>query len=237
MSLRRRLAPSLALLVFVAACAGTNVTDRQVLVDEKLPRPGRIWVYDFIASPADVPSDSALAGQDPSGASQSPEQLALGRQVGAAIAIELASEIAAMGLPAAVAGPQSSFQVNDIVIRGYLLSYTAGNEAARLAVGMGAGAAEVKAAVEGFEVTPTGMRKLGSGTVDTKASKGPGGAVPLAVAIATKNPLGLIVSTGVNLHGEATGSSTIQGKAKDVAKEIAAQIRPRFEKQGWIEPQ
>jgi hypothetical protein len=195
-------------------------------------------VYDFIASPADVPAESALAGQGVSGSAPlTPDQIALGRQVGAAIASELAANISAMGLPAAVATPQTSFQLNDIVIRGYLLSYTAGNEAERLTVGMGAGAAEVKAAVEGFEVTPTGMRKLGSGTVDTKASKGPGAAVPLAVAIATKNPLGLIVSTGVNLHSEATGSSTIQGKAKDVAKEIAAQIRPRFEQQGWIPPQ
>jgi hypothetical protein len=35
--------------------------------------------------------------------------------------------------------------------------------------------------------------QLGSGTLDTKASKSPGAAVPLVVAIATKNPLGLIV--------------------------------------------
>jgi len=60
--------------------------------------------------------------------------------------------------------------------------------------------------------------------------------VPLVVALATKNPLGLIVSTGVKLHGEETGSSTIHGKAKDVAKEIADQLRPRFEQQGWIAP-
>ena len=57
------------------------------------------------------------------------------------------------------------------------------------------------------------------------------------VAIATKNPLGLIVSTGVKMHGEVSGSSTIEGKAKEIAKEIGEQIRPRFEQQGWIPPQ
>jgi hypothetical protein len=56
---------------------------------------------------------------------------------------------------------------------------------------------------------------------------------PLAVAIATKNPIGLIVGTGVS-HGEMTGSSTIHGKAQEVAKAIAEQIRARLEKQGWI---
>jgi len=234
---RCRLAMSLVALALVTACAGSNVSDREVLVNEKLPRPDHIYVYDFAATPQDVPPDSALAGQVASGSPQTPDQIALGREVGAAIANELASNIVAMGLPAEVVTPQTRFLVNDIVIRGYLLSYTAGNEAERLAVGMGAGAAEIKAAVEGFEMTPTGMRKLGSGNVDTAASKGPGAAVPLAVMLATKNPLGLIVSTGVNLHGEATGSSTIQGKAQDVAEEIAEQIRPRFEQQGWIAPQ
>ena len=70
------------------------------------------------------------------------------------------------------------------------------------------------------------------GTLDSAGSKTPGAAVPLAVAIATKNPLGLIVSTGVKLHGEQTGSSTIQGKARETATEIAAQLKPRFQEQG-----
>ena len=59
--------------------------------------------------------------------------------------------------------------------------------------------------------------------------------MPLVVALATKNPLGLIVSTGVKVHGEMTGSSTIQGKAKETAKEIAKQLKPRFQEQGWIQ--
>ena len=50
-------------LLVVAGCASTEVTDRQRLVTEKLPRPGHIWVYDFAATPAEVPADSALAGQ------------------------------------------------------------------------------------------------------------------------------------------------------------------------------
>jgi hypothetical protein len=234
---RPRLAISLVAVAFAAACAGTNVSERQELVKGPLPRPDHIFVYDFAATPQDVPADSALAGQLASGSPQTPEQIALGRQVGAAIASELVADINAMGMPAAVVTQQSRFFVNDIVIRGYLLSYTAGNAAERVAIGMGEGAAEIKAAVEGFQVTPSGLRKLGSGDVDTQSSKTPGAAVPLAVAIATKNPLGLIISTGVKLHGEESGSSTIQGKAKDVAKEIASQLRTRFEQQGWIAPQ
>ena len=52
-----------ALLVF-AGCATTEVTSSQPLVNGMPPRPGHIRVYDFAATPADVPRDSALA--DPS---------------------------------------------------------------------------------------------------------------------------------------------------------------------------
>ena len=59
---------STAALLFVLAaavgCASSEVTERQSYIgDEKLSRPNRILVYDFAATPADVPADSALAGQ------------------------------------------------------------------------------------------------------------------------------------------------------------------------------
>jgi hypothetical protein len=36
-------------------------------------------------------------------------------------------------------------------------------------------------------------------------------------------------------YGEASGSSTLEGRAKDTAKEIADRLRPRFREQGWIQ--
>jgi len=38
----------------------------------------------------------------------------------------------------------------------------------------------------------------------------------------------------MKLHGEMTGSSTIEGRAKSSADEIAAQLKVAAEKQGWI---
>jgi hypothetical protein len=55
------------------------------------------------------------------------------------------------------------------------------------------------------------------------------------VAIASGNPLGLIVSGGVNLYGEESGRSTIEGRAKQTVKEITDQLKLRFEQQGWVE--
>jgi hypothetical protein len=237
MTSRPAFAVSCILIAAALACAKVKVEERESAPEQRLPRPGHIYVQDFVAAPEDVPSDSSVgahtSGDHPA---QTPEQIALGRQVGSELAGELAGEIAAMGLPAVHATSAPSPAVDDLVIRGTLLSVVAGSEAERVAVGMGKGAAELKVAVEGYQMTASGLRKLGGGTLDTSAGKTPGAAVSGVAALATKNPIGLIVSTGVKLHDEKTGKSTIHGKAKDVAKQIATELRPRFESQGWIPP-
>ena len=233
---RTRLAmivPSLFFIVWAAGCASTNISNRQELVTGPLPRPNMIWVYDFAASAADVPPGSGIASQV-ADASQTPEELATGRQLGAEIASQLVHEIQAMGMPAARAGSGTMPQINDIVIRGYLISVHEGSAAERVAIGFGAGASSLKTAVEGFQMTPRGLRKLGSGTLDSGGSKTPGAALGVAAFAATANPVGLIVSTGMKVYGEASGSSKVEGRAKATAKEIGDVLKKRFQEQGWI---
>lgn len=231
----QRLSIALLLLFGLAAgCATTKVTNREQLVNEKLPRPGQILVYDFVANAADVPSDSSLSGQVDA-QKQTKEQIQLGRQVGATIATELANEIRAMGLPALHAKADSKPKVNDIVIRGYLVSIDEGSTLKRVTIGFGSGSAELKTTVEGYQVTEYGMRKLGSSTLDASGNKAPGAVAPAAVLIATGNPIGLIVSSGVKAYGEISGKNKIEGRAKQTAQEIADQLKPRFQQQGWIQ--
>jgi hypothetical protein len=92
----------------------------------------------------------------------------------------------------------------------------------------------LKVAVEGYLMTKGGLRKLGSGTADTSGSKSPGAALGIVGAVATANPAGLIISTGMKVYGEESGSSTIEGRAKDMAKEIANKLQVKFKEQGWI---
>src|SRR5258705_6945488 len=87
-------------LVVAAGCASTEVTDRQPLVTERIPRPDHILVYDFVATPTDVPAESALAGQSTvQRTPQTAEQIATGRRVGAEIAARLLRRSAAWGCP------------------------------------------------------------------------------------------------------------------------------------------
>jgi hypothetical protein len=83
-----------------------------------------------------------------------------------------------MGLSAVEARPGAAPQVGDGVIRGYLVSVEGGSTAKHL---------------------------LGSGTLSSSGNKMPGMVAPAAVAIATGNPIGLIVVGGMKVYGEASG--------------------------------
>jgi hypothetical protein len=239
LQLRKHLAAILSfmfVLVLVSGCASTKVTGREQLVTEKLPRPSHIWVYDFVASAADVPSDSVLAGNIAENATpQTAEEIEEGRKLGAQVAAQLVEQISEMGLPAEQAVPGTTPQINDIVIRGYFLSIQQGSEAKRITIGFSSGKSELKTAVEGFQMTDHGLRMLGSGTLESGGGKTPGMGVGLASMLVTHSPVGLIVSGGVKVYGEASGSSKIEGRAKATAKEIADVLKKRFEQEGWIE--
>jgi hypothetical protein len=224
----------LAALV-AAGCASTKVTNQEQLVTGPLPRPSMIWVYNFAATPADLPPNSTIAREFTVDTTpQTPEQIAAGRQLGSGIAAQLAQQIREMGLPAQVVVGGEMPRVNDIIFRGCLVSIEEGSAAKRVIVGFGKGSSELCTAVEGFQVTPTGLRKLGYGTVQSDSGKTPGGAMGVATFIATANPVGLIVSTGTKLYGEASGKSKIEGRAQATAAETTKVLKQRFQEQGWI---
>jgi hypothetical protein len=221
-------------VIAITGCASTQVTNREQLVTGPIPRPDTIWVYDFAATAADVPANSALAGEDLDTTPQTAEQIAEGQKLGGQIATELVAQINAMGLPAQQASPETKPQINDIVIRGYLLSVKEGNAAERVAIGFGTGKSSLSTMVEGFQMTAQGLRKLGYGTVDAGGNKSPGMVLGVATFLATKNPAGLIINAGVQTYGEASGSDEVTGRAKATAKEIADVLKRRFTDQGWL---
>ena len=230
------LVAGLLAMAVVAGCASTKVTSRDEIVKGKIARPATIWVYDFAATLSDVRPESALAGTaSEHRTSQTPEQIATGRKLGAIAASELIEKIQLMGMNAKRGGAGTTPQINDIELRGYILSYTAGDEARRITIGFGSGSADVKAAMEGFQVTAKGLRKLGGGTVNAEDAKTPGVALGAATMVATHNPLGLVVSGAAKAYDVETGSSTAEGRARAAADEIAEQLKIRFKQEGWID--
>ena len=230
-----RVALCLFALVALAGCASTKVTGSRNYQGERLARPDRIIVHDFAATPADIPAWSAAAGRHavPS-TPQTAEAIETGRNLGAQVAKELVAEIRDMGLPAVLAAGQPAPHVGDIVIIGYFESIDEGSAAKRIAIGFGSGGAKLRTQVEGYLMTDQGLRKLGSREIDSGGGKTPGVMVPLAVTVATANPIGLIVGGAVKVGGEVTGRSTIKASAKRTAKKIGDELRVAFQKQGWL---
>ena len=218
----------------LSGCASTKITNREQLVTGPIPKPGTIWVYDFVATPKDVPANSALAGEDLDTTPQTEKQIAEGKELGGLIATNLVTAIREMGMPAQIATKATKPKINDISIRGYLVSINEGSAAKRVMIGFGSGKSSLSTIVEGYQETVHGERKLGSGEVQAGGSKSPGMVLGVATFLATKNPAGLIINAGVQVYGEASGNDEVTGRAKATAKEIAGVLKQRFTDQGWL---
>lgn len=202
---------SLVWLTLVASCASTTITERNPYQGEKLARPAHIFIEDFASGPS-----------------------ATGDQLGRLVADHLAGNISAMGLSALPAWQGGKRQVGDLVIRGRFIAADAGSASERTLVGFGSGAADLKVEVEGYEVTARGLKRLGSGRAQAEGDKKPGMLAGLAGLAATGNPVGLIVGGLSKITGEQTGSSNLEGMAKQAADKIADELKPKFKEQGWL---
>lgn len=228
-------AVSLLAAVALSGCSTTNVTGTQSDIgNAKLPRPNLIVVNDFAATPADIASASPETVPYGEPVSQTPEEAAAGRKLGALVAKEVVSEINALGLTAA-GGSQAYPHVGDIVIKGYFDSIDEGSATKRIMLGFGSGAANLRTVVVAYQMTNSGLRRLGSAEIDSGGNKTPGLLVPIAVVAATANPIGLVVGGAVKVAGEASGNDTIEGAAKRTGKQIGDQLETAFRKQGWIQ--
>jgi hypothetical protein len=229
-----RAASGLLALVALAGCASTEVTSRQGYAGPALPRPDRIIVHDFGATPREMPADSALAADADATLPQSAADVEVGRELGVKVAERLVAKLRDMGLPAVEAAQAAPARPGDIVVEGNFYGIEEGRTGRRVLLGFGSGAAELRTAVEVYRMTPEGLRHLAGGTTDSGGGKTPGMVAPLAVYAATANPLGLVVVGAMKIRGERTGSNTIEGAAKRTADEIAARLEEGARKQGWI---
>ena len=234
----KRSAPLFLAVAVLAGCSTAKVTSGTYYAkNTKLERPGNILVYDFAASMDDLPHTIPLnAGYAAPDKQPTPEALAAGRELGAEVAKRLVDEIHDMGFAAERATDDTPRNVGDMIIAGYFGSVSEGSRLKRLAIGFGSGSAEITTEAAGFLVTENGLLLLGSRSVDSGGGgKGPGMFVPLAVTIATANPIGLVVGGAVKATNEMTGRSTVEGAAKRTADELGEQLREAFRRQGWVE--
>jgi Domain of unknown function (DUF4410) len=234
MKLLGRAISCLLAVFMMVGCALTEVAEQQPYEGAKLARPDRIIVHDFTGNPAEVPPESAFAAELAGARAPTPEQLEVGRRLGAQVAKELVAELRRMALPAVPAAGGPPPQPDDIVLRGYFISVDEGQAGRRALVGFGAGAAELITAIEAYQVTAEGLRPLGREEIRSEGGELPGMDLPVTVVAATADPIGLVAGGTAPATGEATGSETIEGAGERTAREIAAQLRTAAQQQDWI---
>ncbi len=103
---------ALALACFTISCAGASVTMLQTYAEnERLPRPGRVIVYDFAATPDDLPADDPIVAlYEKPAKPQAADEVSLGRKLGSEMAGELVNDIRELGLPAGMTLPTIGIQ-------------------------------------------------------------------------------------------------------------------------------
>ncbi len=246
---------AMALLVSLcvtAGCAKTTVTARKSYAEsEQLPRPERIVVYDFAATPEDLPADDPIRRLNERHAKhQTAAEVRLGRKLGAEIARDLVEEIRNLGMRAERSKNGRIPEAGDLVIKGALVYIHEGDRLKRVLIGFGAGARELKTIVEIYQTTAEGPRPLITEEIKATGGKLPGMLFTVAAAIAT-GPVGVsagaaasagtvgaagqaaAVSGGVNVAKEI-GPESLEAAAKGTAKEIAKALSQIFTRHGWI---
>ncbi len=221
-------------LGFLAGCATSDVTSRKTYQGE-LTKPARVIVYDFSATPQDVPADSVLAGQFAQrDAPQSEEEIALGRDLGARVAKRLVENLNALGIVAQRAADGAAPQLGDGVIRGAFVSLDEGSRVKRMLIGFGAGAAELRTIVEGYQLRETGLYPLGSAEIEAGGGKMPGVLVPVGVgAAAGRATTSAVIAGGANVVQEI-GPESIESASLRTAEEITKIVEEAYRKRGWL---
>ena len=226
-------------LAGIAGCARTSVQDVNVQAPAGLPRPQLVIVHDFAVAPGQVALDSAVGSRLMSMMKETPEsaqQLEVGQKVAGLVTRYLVQEISQAGIPAVPAAGAAPVPGATVEVEGAFASIDEGNRLRRMVVGFGAGASEVRTAVQVYETTNEGRRFVEDFYVTVKSSRKPGfGPMAGVGAVAGRAASSAAVSGGVGLATER--SQTVEGDAKHTADEIAKVLKKFFAEQGWIAPQ
>ena len=221
-------------LLSIAGCASSEITS-QNRYEGELAKPARIVVYDFAATPQDVPPTSALAGlyatrETP----QSPEEIALGRELGSLVAAKLVAELDARGIPAVRAADGAQPQLGDGVIKGAFVAVDEGSRLQRMLIGFGAGAAELRTLVEGYKQTADGLAPLGSAEVEAAGGQMPGVLAPVGIGTAAGRAATSAIVSGAASSVREIAPETLEGAAERTAEEVADIVEEAYRERGWL---
>src|SRR5262245_691250 len=205
-TLSRRLAIATLAILFVAAVTGCRTSTENVTTyGDRLPMPQLVVVHDFTANPGEVHLQGGLIGRvveqvrAAEGTSVTQQEAKLRQEIAQLMTTELVKEIQKLGMPVASAATAAPVTGPVVTVEGQFLTIDEGNQARRLLIGLGAGASEVRTAVQVFEAIGGQQRLVEDFYTNARSSKKPGvavmGGAGAAVGAATAVTAGVGVGT------------------------------------------
>jgi len=226
---QRLLLAALASLSLACPKSEVEVTQRA----GPLPRPDVILVRDFAVTPDDVKLDKGLTasiGLQIEGRTQSEEQIRVGRQAADQLAAKIVDALNERGINAARGRGRPVITQNTVILVGEFLTVDEGSRTARLIVGFGLGATELRTRIEAYRA---GQRIAAAETLSKSGAK-PGAAVTLGVGAAA----GTAATAAAVAAGTATASevfsANVEADIRRTADAIADQIRDAYRERGWL---
>ena len=231
---------------FIAACAlaitGCAPTSVQTTYqrDVRLQRPERILVYDFTGKADEVHLDRGIGAQleqMTSSATQTEQEIAIGRAAARTLSQELVQRLNDLGLPAERAFGAPTRWGRALVIEGQFVSIDQGNRTERVVVGLGVGGSDMQTRVQVYTTTPNGLEQVQDFATNVASGYKPGMAETMGVGAAAGTlAASAAVGTGLGVASE-TFSASVNAEAKRTAKAVAERLQTYFVEQGWIAPQ
>jgi hypothetical protein len=226
-------------LAAIAGCARTSVEDVNVRA-VGLPKPQLVIVHDFAVAPGQVALDSAVGARLMAMMKETPasaQQLEVGQAVAKVVTENLVREISKLGIPAVAAAAAAPVPGATLEIDGGFASIDQGNRLKRMVVGFGAGASEVRAAVQVYETTNEGRQFVEDFYVTVKSSRKPGFGPMAGAGAAVTGAAATSAATSAGVGVMTERSQTVEGDARHTADQITQVLKKFFVEQGWIAPQ
>jgi hypothetical protein len=222
----------------LASCAPTNVT----VVDQtsaQLPRPDKVYIYNFAVSPDEITLDSGISGRVQEHINKTPrteEERTIGHTVANALASNLVQKLQNLGIVGERVAGTPPHWGNILEIQGQFISIDEGNQAERVVIGLGIGRTDVKTFVQVLDARK-GKRTIAiEFDADAKSGYKPGMAETMgAGAVAGHIGAAVAVGTGLAVGSEAF-TANVEADAKRMAQNIAKQIGLFYVAQGWLPP-
>jgi len=227
----------LAFVAILAGCASTEVREVIKYSGKPLPRPERIFVYDFAVSPDEVKLSNWGVSRllhDVGSGSQTEEQFKVGREVSDRLAAELVKYLSELGLPAERAKRGTKLPNKTLAIDGQFVSIDTGSTVLRMVIGFGAGGSEVRTLVQVYMETEKGQILLEEFDTKAESSKKPG----LGATMGAGAAVGVLSAAGAAVGGATSGAletqASVEADARRTAKEVTKRLTDFFNRQGWI---